>query len=82
MEIKITKMTNFGGNKYWAYDNPLDKDYNKHKITLIGFDLDRFVDEVESIWIDANQFDISVNDKNQLILELKNNEKFKFIMYK
>lgn len=82
MEMKITKFNGTFGNKYWGYDNPLDEDYNRHKIILIGFDLDRFIDEIESIWIDANQFDINVNDKNQLILELKNNENFTFIIYK
>lgn len=84
MELKITKFDGTFGkaSKYWGYDNPLDEDYNRHKIILNGFDLNKFCDDIESIWIDANDYEISINEKNQIILDLKSNKKFTFIIYK
>lgn len=83
MEIKITRFNGtFGKNSnYWGYDNPEDKDYYKKGIKLNGFDLNRFYDDVESIWIDTNDYNISINGKNQLILDLKPNKKFTFLIY-
>lgn len=81
MELMIRKMLNFGGGEYLGYNNAEDKDYYKKKVIINGIDFEKFMNTlnilgIESFTLDSNLFDISVNTKNQIILDLKYGQKF------
>lgn len=87
MELMIKKMLNFGGGEYLGYNNVEDKDYYKKKVIINGIDFENFMNNlnilgIESFTLDSNLFNISINNKNQIILDLKYGQNFSWSISK